>query len=184
MSPTEKSHRIPMRKVGYFRSSWMSEDSDSEENNINNVESQPRPSEEKNALSKSAINQLVKSVVAESKKSSNSESTPRITNEARDALATYGAIFIRQITDKALTHSMKKTMTSGNVFSALKDSGFADLAQECRGIAEKSKTAREDNRKRKKSKKLESLGISEEELLRQQEALFEKVHIIYLIKKD
>jgi len=100
-------------------------------------------------------------------------SLPRISADAKDALACFGAVFIRKITDSALSHSKKKTLSHENVNEGLKYYGFEAIAEQCVNIAEEDKASRAANRKRKKLQRLESKGISEEELLRQQEALFE-----------
>lgn len=59
-------------------------------------------------------------------------------------------------------------------FAALDSLGFGDYLQECKSVLEECKTVAA--KKRKASTRLENLGIPEEELLRQQQELFEKVN--------
>ncbi|CAO3682502.1 unnamed protein product [Umbelopsis vinacea] len=66
----------------------------------------------------------------------------------------------------------KKTIAGEHVISALQTLGFEDYVEEVDEVYKEHKKQQKDRDKR--STRLENSGISEEELLRQQELLFEK----------
>ncbi|XP_075249669.1 protein Dr1-like isoform X2 [Convolutriloba macropyga] len=154
----------------------MSEDSDSGDEGPSEAKFQRMTSQDDdNLISKSSINNIVKAALDNYASENIDQRVPtRISAEAKLSLAYFGSAFIRKVTDAALSHSKKKTMSHEDVAAGLKEFGFDSIAEKCLPIAEQNKASRAANRSRKKQQKLESKGISEEELLKQQEALFEQ----------
>ena len=97
----------------------------------------------------------------------------RVANDARDLITNCCTEFIRLIATNAneiCEKDQKKTISAEHVLSAMEKVGFGDYRQEviavyrdCKEVAAK---------RRRGSMRLENLGISEEELLRQQQELF------------
>lgn len=69
----------------------------------------------------------------------------------------------------------KKTIAGEHVVAALQALGFEDYVEEVDDVFQEHKKQQKD--RDKKSTRLENSGISEEELLRQQEALFAQSRI-------
>ena len=64
-------------------------------------------------------------------------------------------------------------------FVALESLGFGSYCEEAQAVLQEAKAVAA--KKRRQSTKLENLGIPEEELLRQQQELFAKVMVTFLI---
>ena len=65
------------------------------------------------------------------------------------------------------------------MITALESLGFGDYKEEAQAVLKEAKAVAA--KKRRASTKLENLGIPEEELLRQQQALFAKVWVVFLL---
>ena len=153
-------------------------DVEEENHTSQSIDKLPSEEEEFGGIPKSSINQIVKSVFAETAEDSSIE-VSRISQEARDAMATCGVTFIRQITDESFSlfseSSSKKTMSHDYIIRVLNQHGLNWVSDKCLSVAEESKVMITAAKKRKSGRKLEALGIPYEELLRQQEALIEEV---------
>ena len=97
----------------------------------------------------------------------------RVANDARDLITNCCTEFIRLIATEAnviCEHDQKKTISPDHVLSAMDKVGFAEYRQEAVAVLRDCKEVAA--KRRKGSMRLENLGISEEELLRQQQELF------------
>jgi len=70
---------------------------------------------------------------------------------------------------------LKKTILPEHVFEALQGLGFHSYIKEVRSVLQECKTQAAN--KRRASTRLENLGIPEEELLRQQQELFQQARL-------
>ncbi|XP_054770147.1 protein Dr1-like [Lytechinus pictus] len=99
----------------------------------------------------------------------------RVANDARELILNCCTEFIQLVSSEAndiCNKQAKKTISPEHALQALDSLGFGDYLQECKSVLEECKTVAA--KKRKASTRLENLGIPEEELLRQQQELFEK----------
>jgi len=93
--------------------------------------------------------------------------------DARDLLMECCVEFITLISSEANDISekeAKKTIACEHVEKALRDLGFADYIPDVLAVAEEHKEALKT--REKKTNKIEQSGLTEEELIRQQEELF------------
>ncbi|KAI9749249.1 MAG: hypothetical protein M1815_002639 [Lichina confinis] len=100
--------------------------------------------------------------------------------DARDLLIECCVEFITLISSEAneiAEKEAKKTIACEHVTKALEDLGFQEYVQDVLGVANEHK---EHQRSReKKQSKMEQSGLTEEELLRQQEELFGAARVKY-----
>ena len=98
-----------------------------------------------------------------------------ITKEAREAITECSTEFIMilstQLNDTAEKEA-KKTIASDHVVTALEELGFQNYLEIVNKILDEHKELLKG--KEKKNNKFQNSGLSEEELLRQQEELFKK----------
>lgn len=126
----------------------------------------PPPSEEDDlTLPRASINKMIKELVP----------SVRVAFESRELILNCCTEFIHLLSSEAneiCNQSNKKTINAEHVLGALDRLGFSDytieaetVLRDCKAVAAK---------RRRKSTRLENLGIPEEELLRQQQELFAK----------
>ena len=97
----------------------------------------------------------------------------RVANDARDLITNCCTEFIRLIATEAneiCERDQKKTISPEHALSAMDKVGFASYRQEAIAVYRDCKEVAA--KRRRGSMRLENLGISEEELLRQQQELF------------
>ncbi|KAI7885797.1 histone-fold-containing protein [Lichtheimia hyalospora FSU 10163] len=97
------------------------------------------------------------------------------TKEARDVLIDCCVEFIHLIASEAndiCDKEAKKTIAGEHVVSALRELGFEEYIEDVEDVYKEHRQQQKDRERR--SSRLEKTGISEEELLRQQELLFEQ----------
>ncbi|KAI9274286.1 histone-fold-containing protein [Phascolomyces articulosus] len=97
------------------------------------------------------------------------------TKEARDLLIDSCVEFIHLIASESndiADREAKKTIAGEHIVSALKELGFEEYVDDVEEVYKEHRQQQKDRDKR--SSRLEKTGISEEELLRQQELLFEQ----------
>ncbi|CAG0888663.1 unnamed protein product, partial [Cyprideis torosa] len=100
----------------------------------------------------------------------------RVSVEARDLITACCSEFIRMLAKNAqniCNQQQKRTISGEHVIQALKDAGFEEYVDEAESTLKDCVEVVAT--KKKKSHRLEHLGIPEEELLRQQQELFAKV---------
>ncbi|XP_015749287.1 PREDICTED: protein Dr1-like [Acropora digitifera] len=88
------------------------------------------------------------------------------------------AEFIHLVSSEAneiCNRQLKKTILPEHVFQALQGLGFTSYIEEVKSVLQECKTQAAN--KRRASTRLENLGIPEEELLRQQQELFQKARM-------
>jgi len=115
------------------------------------------------SIPRAAINKMIKDTVP----------SFRVANDARDLITNCCTEFIRLIATEAneiCERDLKKTISPEHVLSAMDKVGFADYRQEAVAVYRDCKEVAA--KRRRGSMRLENLGISEEELLRQQQELF------------
>lgn len=86
--------------------------------------------------------------------------------------------FIHLVSSEAneiCNRQQKKTILPEHVFQALQGLGFNSYIEEVKSVLQECKTQAAN--KRRASTRLENLGIPEEELLRQQQELFQKARM-------
>ena len=90
---------------------------------------------------------------------------------------THGPLFLDPMGRGApLSKTCKEHLYLLSLFAALDSLGFGSYREEAEAVLQEAKAVAA--KKRRASSKLENLGIPEEELLRQQQALFAKVRTI------
>jgi len=114
-------------------------------------------------IPRAAINKMIKDTVPNF----------RVANDARDLITNCCTEFIRLIAtqaNEACEREQKRTITPDHLLTALDNVGFQDykadiidVYRDCKEVVAK---------RRNKNNRLENCGISEEELLRQQQELF------------
>ncbi|KAL1919329.1 uncharacterized protein VTP21DRAFT_2022 [Calcarisporiella thermophila] len=100
--------------------------------------------------------------------------------DTRDLLIDCCVEFIHLIASEAneiCEKEAKKTIAAEHVIEALKGLGFESYIEEVQGVFREHKQQQKDRDRR--SSRLENTGMSEEELLRQQELLFEQSRLKY-----
>ncbi|XP_018009523.1 protein Dr1 [Hyalella azteca] len=99
----------------------------------------------------------------------------RVGFDTRELLLQCCSEFIHVISseaNQACSEEQKKTITAEHIFKALHKLGFSDYVAEAEAVLRDCKALAA--KKRRKSSRLENLGIPEEDLLRQQQELFAK----------
>lgn len=118
--------------------------------------------DEELTIPRAAINKLIKEIVPD----------VRVANDSRELILQCCSEFIHRITSEAngiCEGQAKKTMSAEHVLAALDKLGFSHYKTEAESVVNDARRKR-----RRQSTRLEHLGIPEEELLRQQQELFEK----------
>ncbi|XP_014283527.1 protein Dr1 [Halyomorpha halys] len=116
-------------------------------------------------LPRASINKMIKELIP----------TVRVANESRELILNCCTEFIHLIASEAneiCNLSRKKTINAEHVLKALDRLGFGDYRSEAEAVLQDCKEVAA--KRRRQSMRLENLGIPEEELLRQQQALFAK----------
>jgi len=102
----------------------------------------------------------------------------RVSNDARELILNCCTEFIHLVSSEAneiCNRQLKKTILPEHVFQALQGLGFTSYIEEVKSVLQECKTQAAN--KRRASTRLENLGIPEEELLRQQQELFQKARM-------
>lgn len=97
----------------------------------------------------------------------------RVANESRELILNCCTEFIHLISSEAneiCNQKNKKTISADHILDALDKLGFNDFKRDAVNVLNDCKQAAA--KRRRQSTRLENLGISEEELLRQQQELF------------
>lgn len=113
-------------------------------------------------IPRAAMNKLIKELLPDI----------RVANDSRELILQCCSEFIHCITTEANSiceNQQKKTMSAEHVLNALDNLGFSGYKSEAETVVNDCKRKR-----RRQSTRLEHLGIPEEELLKQQQALFAK----------
>jgi len=113
------------------------------------------------SLPRAAVNKMIKEMIP----------MIRVSNDARELLLSCCTEFIHLIASEAndiCNQQTKKTISPEHVIAALESLGFHDYVEDVESVYQQFKTQAQS---RKKSLKLKNQGVSEEELLRQQQAL-------------
>lgn len=116
------------------------------------------------SLPRAAVNKMIKEMIP----------NIRISNDARELVLNCCTEFIHLIASESneiCNKQTKKTISPDHVISALNSLGFQDYVKDVEGVYKQFKT---QTQKRKMNNKLKNQGVSEEELLRQQQELFAK----------
>ncbi|XP_062508066.1 protein Dr1-like [Corticium candelabrum] len=119
-------------------------------------------------LPRAAVNKLIKEMLP----------NIRVANDARELILNCCTEFIHLLASEAnelCGKQSKKTITPEHIIKALESLGFASYVVEVSDVLTEHK--KEAKTRRKASTKLEKMGIPEEELLRQQQALFAQARI-------
>eukprot|EP00118_Oscarella_pearsei_P025797 m.308789 g.308789 ORF g.308789 m.308789 type:complete len:198 (+) comp44798_c0_seq1:310-903(+) len=114
-------------------------------------------------LPRAAVNKLIKEMVP----------NIRVANDARELILNCCTEFIHLLAseaNEACGKQRKKTISAEHIIESLKSLGFGAYVDEVKGVLSEHK--KETKQRRKASVRLEKMGIPEEELLRQQQALF------------
>ena len=101
--------------------------------------------------------------------------------ESRDLLIECCVEFIHLLSSEAndlCEKERKKTISPEHVLQALESLGFGQYVGEVQQVYSEHRSQMKE--REKKNSKLEDSGLTEEELLRQQEALFEQARLKYL----
>eukprot|EP00696_Hemimastix_kukwesjijk_P009898 gnl/Hemi2/22479_TR7490_c0_g1_i1.p1 gnl/Hemi2/22479_TR7490_c0_g1~~gnl/Hemi2/22479_TR7490_c0_g1_i1.p1 ORF type:complete len:172 (-),score=78.83 gnl/Hemi2/22479_TR7490_c0_g1_i1:272-739(-) len=117
------------------------------------------------SLPRATVNKFIKELLPDNVKCA---------NETLDLIIECCVEFVHLIaseSNEVCTKGTKKTISPEHVITALRELGLDAYVGEVEGAFEKHKTDQQ-TKPRKKSKKLENLGISQEELLRAQQELF------------
>ncbi|XP_042873154.1 protein Dr1-like isoform X2 [Penaeus japonicus] len=99
----------------------------------------------------------------------------RVANEARELILNCCTEFIHLLSSEAneiCNQQQKKTINADHILLSLEKLGFGDYIADAEAVLKDCKAMAA--KKRRKSTRLENLGIPEEELLRQQQELFQK----------
>ncbi|KAL1131784.1 hypothetical protein AAG570_011397 [Ranatra chinensis] len=116
-------------------------------------------------LPRASINKMIKEILP----------TMRVANESRELILNCCTEFIHLIASEAneiCNQNKKKTINADHVLKALDRLGFSDYRTDAEAVLQDCKAVADE--RKKKSSRLENLGIPEEELLRQQQELFAK----------
>ncbi|XP_046859494.1 protein Dr1-like [Xenia sp. Carnegie-2017] len=119
-------------------------------------------------LPRAAVNKLIKEMIP----------NVRVSNDARELILNCCTEFIHLVSSEAnevCKQRAKKTIAPEHIIDALKSLGFTSYIQEVESVYTDYK--KQAINKRRGSNRLENLGIPEEELLRQQEALFAQARL-------
>jgi len=116
------------------------------------------------SLPRAAVNKMIKEMIP----------MIRVSNDARELVLNCCTEFIHLIASEAneiCNKQTKKTISPEHVIQALESLGFHDYVKDVEGVYQQFKKQAQT---RKKNNKLKNQGVSEEELLRQQQALIAK----------
>ncbi|XP_065826055.1 protein Dr1-like [Oscarella lobularis] len=119
-------------------------------------------------LPRAAVNKMIKEMVP----------NIRVANDARELVLNCCTEFIHLLSseaNEACGKQQKKTISAEHIVEALKSLGFGGYVDEVNEVLTEHK--KETKQRRKASTKLEKMGIPEEELLRQQQALFAQARL-------
>ncbi|XP_068752003.1 protein Dr1-like [Montipora capricornis] len=119
-------------------------------------------------LPRAAVNKMIKEMIPH----------VRVSNDARELILNCCTEFIHLVSSEAneiCNRQLKKTILPEHVFQALQGLGFNSYIEEVKSVLQECKTQAAN--KRRASTRLENLGIPEEELLRQQQELFQKARL-------
>ncbi|KAL8598197.1 hypothetical protein ACOMHN_043268 [Nucella lapillus] len=117
------------------------------------------------SVPRAALNKMIKELIPRI----------RVANDARELISNCCTEFIHVVSTEAnevCVKQQKKTISPEHVLEALESLGFGDYKDEAKAVLQEAKAVAA--KKRRGSTRLENLGIPEEELLRQQQELFEK----------
>lgn len=116
------------------------------------------------SLPRAAVNKMIKEMIP----------NIRISNDARELVLNCCTEFIHLIASESneiCNKQTKKTISPDHVIAALDSLGFHDYVKDVEGVYKQFKT---QTQTRKMNNKMKNQGVSEEELLRQQQELFAK----------
>ncbi|XP_042223144.1 protein Dr1-like isoform X3 [Homarus americanus] len=116
-------------------------------------------------IPRAAMNKMIKEILP----------NVRVANEARELILNCCTEFIHLLSSEAneiCNQQQKKTINAEHILKSLDTLGFGDYRAEAEAVLKDCKAMAA--KKRRKSTRLENLGIPEEELLRQQQELFAK----------
>ena len=119
-------------------------------------------------LPRAAVNKLIKEMIP----------NVRVSNDARELILNCCTEFIHLVSSEAnevCKQRAKKTIAPEHIIDALKSLGFTSYVQDVQSVYTDYK--KQATSKRRGSNRLENLGIPEEELLRQQQALFAQARL-------
>ncbi|EDO43839.1 predicted protein [Nematostella vectensis] len=119
-------------------------------------------------LPRAAVNKMIKEMIP----------NMRVSNDARELILNCCTEFIHLISSEAndvCNRQMKKTISPDHILLALEGLGFQHYIEDVKSVLAECKTQAAN--KRRASTKLEHLGIPEEELLRQQQELFQQARL-------
>lgn len=122
--------------------------------------------EDEPTIPRAGLNKLIKDVLP----------GLRVSGEARDCLAAMGNEFIHRLStlaNRICEQQQKRTITPEHVLEALKQMGFESYVTECESTLTDLKKAVAE-RRRKSNSRWDTSGLSEEELLKMQQELFEQ----------
>lgn len=117
------------------------------------------------SIPRAALNKMIKELLP----------NIRVANDARELILNCCTEFIHLVSSEAndaCVKQKKKTISPDHVVEALDHLGFGEYKTEAQSVLKEAKAVAA--KKRRGSSRLENLGIPEEELLKQQQALFEK----------
>lgn len=117
------------------------------------------------SIPRAALNKMIKELIPR----------VRVANDARELILNCCTEFIHLVSTEAneiCVKHQKKTISPDHVLEALGTLGFGAYKEEAKAVLQEAKAVAA--KKRRGSTRLENLGIPEEELLRQQQELFEK----------
>ncbi|KAK7086195.1 Down-regulator of transcription 1 [Halocaridina rubra] len=116
-------------------------------------------------IPRAAMNKMIKEILP----------NVRVANEARELILNCCTEFIHLLSSEAneiCNQQQKKTINAEHILMSLDKLGFGDYRADAEAVLKDCKAMAA--KKRRKSTRLENLGIPEEELLRQQQELFAK----------
>eukprot|EP00116_Pleurobrachia_bachei_P013972 sb/3474234/ len=119
--------------------------------------------EDELTLPRSSVNKMIKEVLPHL----------RVANNSRELILNCCTEFIMLLSshsNEICEKKNKKTILPEHVIEALRELGFGDYVPEVNDVLSNFKS--EISSRKRSNKKLDKLGISEEELLRQQQELF------------
>ena len=122
-------------------------------------------SDDELSIPRAALNKMIKELLP----------NIRVANDARELILNCCTEFIHLVSSEAndiCVKGNKKTISPDHVVAALDSLGFGEYKHEAQSVLKEAKAVAA--KKRRGSSRLENLGIPEEELLKQQQALFEK----------
>merc|ERR1719186_664675 len=110
----------------------------------------------------------------------------RVANGARELVLNCCTEFIHLVSSESndiCNQQQKKMLSAEHVLVALEKLGFEDFRKDAEEVLTECKETKTAAKRKKKSTRLENLGIPEEELLRQQQELFNKARETALLQE-